>query len=423
MFASGGGTVTLTNTTVASNEGSGGYDGTGSAVYAEPGTTVNVAHSTIVNNEGGIGGAALEFSSGTVLNSILSNNGTAACEPSSIGGAYNLEFGTSSCNNGSPGYLSANPQLGALGTYGGKTPLYPLIAGSPAIDAGDPAFVPPPDTDQRGTNSPRKTGAAVDIGAFEFRPIIVVNTTNDTQDAGPGDGVCADSGGLCSLRAAISEANTLTGPDEITLGAATYRLVLHGVEDGNLSGDLDVTDELTITGQGRASTIIEWDAADPSRERVLDLRASAGSVHLEGITVRNGYEMASGGGMLFDRVDLALTDVGVSNNMANDGGGLHGACSNLVITDSVIEGNGANLASGGGMLLGAEGCAGLAANISNTQIALNGARGDGGGLLILDVGLTLANSTIQGNSAGKGTGGGLCVGGQPVQISTERDPG
>ncbi len=165
----------------------------------------------------------------------------------------------------------------------------PLVLGSPAIDAGDAAFAPPPATDQRGTNSPRKMGAAVDIGAFEFRPVIAVNTTEDTLDSNPGDGISADSGGLCSLRAAISEANSLVGPDEIRLGAATYRLVLHGAEDGNLSGDLDVTDDLTITGQGRANTIIEWDAANPAGT-ASGPPSLCGVSASPGITIRNGND-------------------------------------------------------------------------------------------------------------------------------------
>ncbi|WP_051871201.1 CSLREA domain-containing protein [Chloroflexus sp. MS-G] len=53
-----------------------------------------------------------------------------------------------------------------------------------------------------------------------------VNTTNDTADANPGDGVCADSAGRCSLRAAVMEANALGGgPHTIVLQAGqTYTL-------------------------------------------------------------------------------------------------------------------------------------------------------------------------------------------------------
>jgi len=56
----------------------------------------------------------------------------------------------------------------------------------------------------------------------------IVNTTADTADAVPGDGICADSGGACSLRAAVQEANALAGPDTIQLRAAIYVLKRRG---------------------------------------------------------------------------------------------------------------------------------------------------------------------------------------------------
>src|SRR2546426_9701517 len=42
-----------------------------------------------------------------------------------------------------------------------------------------------------------------------------VNSTADTTDAAPGDGVCDDGGGACTLRAAIEEANAHAGADTI----------------------------------------------------------------------------------------------------------------------------------------------------------------------------------------------------------------
>ena len=44
----------------------------------------------------------------------------------------------------------------------------------------------------------------------------VVNSTADTPDAANGDGVCADSLGRCTLRAAMTEADWLNGNDRIT---------------------------------------------------------------------------------------------------------------------------------------------------------------------------------------------------------------
>src|SRR5206468_12368072 len=40
-------------------------------------------------------------------------------------------------------------------------------SGSPAINAGDPSFTPPPDYDQRGPGFPRVVNGRIDIGAFE----------------------------------------------------------------------------------------------------------------------------------------------------------------------------------------------------------------------------------------------------------------
>jgi len=62
-----------------------------------------------------------------------------------------------------------DPKLGPLANYGGPTQTYKLLAGSPAIDAGDNNIIIL--TDQRGF--PRKKDgngdgvAVVDIGAFE----------------------------------------------------------------------------------------------------------------------------------------------------------------------------------------------------------------------------------------------------------------
>lgn len=42
-----------------------------------------------------------------------------------------------------------------------------------------------------------------------------VNNNGDAPDAAPGDGICATVGGVCTLRAAIQEANALSGTDTI----------------------------------------------------------------------------------------------------------------------------------------------------------------------------------------------------------------
>ncbi|MBL8140554.1 MAG: CSLREA domain-containing protein [Acidobacteria bacterium] len=49
----------------------------------------------------------------------------------------------------------------------------------------------------------------------------VVNGTGDASDAVAGNGVCATAGGVCTLRAAIQEANALAGADTITFSIAS----------------------------------------------------------------------------------------------------------------------------------------------------------------------------------------------------------
>ena len=64
-----------------------------------------------------------------------------------------------------PDTIRDDPLLGTLGDNGGTTQTIALLAGSPAIDAGnDVANLP---SDQRGLGFPRVAGAHADIGAFE----------------------------------------------------------------------------------------------------------------------------------------------------------------------------------------------------------------------------------------------------------------
>jgi hypothetical protein len=78
-------------------------------------------------------------------------------------------------------------------------------------------------------------------------PFLSVNATHDAIDANPGDGVCADARGACTLRAAVMEANV--GGNGIGVMAGTVLLTIPGAgEDAALTGDLDITRAVGITG-------------------------------------------------------------------------------------------------------------------------------------------------------------------------------
>lgn len=147
-----------------------------------------------------------------------------------------------------------------------------------------------------------------------------VATTADGVDVAPGDGICADAGGACTLRAAVQETNALAGADRITLPAGRYVLALAGAgEDAGASGDLDVHDALSLVGAGVEATFIDGNAADT----VIDLHADARTARLEHLAIVNGWFEApctdwacSGAGGLFVRagVMLALRHVDFRDN-------------------------------------------------------------------------------------------------------------
>jgi hypothetical protein len=87
--------------------------------------------------------------------------------------------------------------LGHLQDNGGPAFTHELLAGSPAVDAGDPAFTPPPDYDQRGPGFDRVVNDRIDIGSFEVQPTSDAHTysndgaePNTHTDSNPNTGVC-----------------------------------------------------------------------------------------------------------------------------------------------------------------------------------------------------------------------------------------
>jgi hypothetical protein len=232
------------------------------------------------------------------------------------------------------------------------------------------------------------------------------------------DGTGACIGTVCpSLRSAVSKANATSGPDQINLQAGVFRLELAAPppEDANATGDLDVSDELTIRGAGAQATTIF--AAFPANEsdRVIQATGNA-NLTLADLTVSGGrYETGSaeprGGGIeSAGNGTLDLDHVVVSGNMVRGfattghGGGIDKGGGQLLINDSAvlsnsIPGNG----YGGGVNL-----SGATAQITNVTFAGNSA-GSVGGAFDSDSGgsVTLAFVTITANEATQIDGGGL----------------
>jgi hypothetical protein len=80
--------------------------------------------------------------------------------------------------------------LGRSKTTGGPTSTHALLPASPAIDAGDDSVLGNPynlATDQRGPGFARKSGAHVDIGAFEVQQVVVPSFDTCLKDNSTGN--------------------------------------------------------------------------------------------------------------------------------------------------------------------------------------------------------------------------------------------
>ena len=239
----------------------------------------------------------------------------------------------------------------------------------------------------------------------------VVNDINDVVDVNPGDGVCETvaTNGICTLRAAVMEANALAGNDDITLPAGTYVLTIHNWENVGISGDLDITstDTLTINGAGSATTIIDGDGDNSSFDRVFDILSGATAV-INNVTIRNGYKRNGYvGGGIRNMGTLTLEMCVVSSNVARYGGGIYnGSSATLTVQDTTIETNDATegAAGFGGGIYNSDGTV----SVTGSLIYNNTAYNDGGGVYNTGGTVTLTNTTISSNTTTQaGSGGGI----------------
>ena len=245
-----------------------------------------------------------------------------------------------------------------------------------------------------------------------------VNTITDTVDAAPGNGTCADAGNQCSLRAAIMEANALSGDDTITLADNTYKLTIAGRgEDAAATGDLDITaGGLTIVGTSAVSTIIHGGSLDRVFDLFKDSNVTFWRLFITGGDNQDALSSEStvgqgGGGVRAWEATLTLDQVEIQNNRsANHGGGLsftynqfgRPKLTTLTINDSIFNYNEAGI-NGGGLIIGR----GATAHISSSWVFSNTAKATstsgltrygGGGLYVgsgyTPIGGDLLNTTV-----------------------------
>lgn len=248
----------LTNVTVSGNasDGSGGGinldDDDGATILQNVTVTGNTADAD-ANGSGDGGGidqdGAFEESPFTLRNTIVAGNTDAStdaedkvpdCADIILSEGHNLIGNATGCayvdaagDQVGTGAAPINPMLGPLALNGGTTPNHLPLAGSPAINAGDPNGAP--SIDQRGL--PRD--AKPDIGAVEVQAAgkckgkaatLVGTTGNDVLTGTSGKDVVAALGGNDKVK-------TKGGKDLVCAGA--------GKDKVNGGGGKD-----TLLGQG-----------------------------------------------------------------------------------------------------------------------------------------------------------------------------
>ena len=170
------GTMTIQDSTISGNTATGGnFEGYGGGIYGNNNTITNstitgnsavhgggvagggnIAHTTFSNNSASTAGGTLYLTSSLELGNTILKAGASGVNIFNNGGSFITHGYNISSDDGSgflngPGdQINTDPMLGPLQDNGGPTFTHALLPGSPAIDAGDPNFIPPPYYDQRG---------------------------------------------------------------------------------------------------------------------------------------------------------------------------------------------------------------------------------------------------------------------------------
>lgn len=243
---------------------------------------------------------------------------------------------------------------------------------------------------------------------------LTVDITTDAVDANPGDGTCATAANACSLRAAIQEANALTGADIITVPGGTFILSIAAAGGNDISsGDLNISSDLTITGSSDTNNPTIIDAAQIDR---IFSSFKSETIKLSYLTLQNGKSAPSALGGAIEISDvlasLELENCTLKNNQSNGGGAIYfnSTVGKLTVKQTKISGNSTPTGNeaGGGIFL----ALGTMEIIKST--IENNATGKGGGLHLDSGNTVITDTTIRGNRAafdeGGDGGGGINVG-------------
>ena len=259
---------------------------------------------------------------------------------------------------------------------------------------------------------------------------ITVNTLVDENNAG------AD----CSLREAITAANTNAAYGGCTAGSGTDTITVSVAGTLTLTSALPaITSDMTIDGGSQAGFIVSGNNlyhpftvtggatiyVTITRMTITNglvsswpgggcIGASNATLIVSGVTIDSCTATSSnnGGAISTSNASLTVEDSQITNNRttsgSTNGGGIYVQGPAFVMTNSLVSGNhvaeGASGGNGGGMYLGTY----QPSRLENVTVSSNttGAGGNGAGINLNSGTYRLSNVTLSGNS-GAGQGGGL----------------
>lgn len=421
-----GGSPQFINVTIAGNRDDAG----GGGVYNTNGSSPAFKNCIIYGNYG-------ENSAGySIQGDILNSGGTPTftnsllpsyvAPPYPISTSWSNSFGINGGNNivgQDPGFVSPVAGISAPSSSGN----YRLISSSPAINAGNNAFLPVSDTLDLAGN-PRKFGT-VDMGAYEYIPSEIYV---DSSVGISGDG-SSWGNALKNLSDALAFANTVKTVKTIYVAKGTYYPT--GAQNGTdrnatflipQRGGIEIYGGYPNGGGTRNiqnnPTILSGDIGIPDNKTdnsyhvmvMIGMLPDAEPVVIDGVTITGGNansgvqytyngvltNQSEGGGILFRINDnmgenIIIRNTNITNNSAITAGGLYLWKSSALIHNTVISENSA-VNNGGGIFIHET----SSPRIVNSLI-VNNTAANGGGIYNshMSTSLSIINTTISDNTA------------------------
>ena len=482
-----------TNEIVASTFASNRCDFAGGGVYAER-SSYSIVNSTFSSNlstnsgSGEGGGIFFEFGAAAIRHTTFAGN---AAPSDTAGGIFNhlggvavrhslFAAGASGVNlagNGSITSLGFNLSdddsrniinaryldqptdrnnlpalLGPLADHGGPTPTHALLPGSPAFNAGDPAFATNSlPFDQRGPGFPRVVNGQLDIGALEAQTappaftlcpgsvmtnvanatnIVAVTWPDPTATGTPAPDIrCAPPSGTtfavgvttvtctatnlagtndCTFTVTVCAPNiTVTSTDDS--GPGTLRAAIELANDCpgtntirfNVTGTIVLTSELPqlsdpvfILGPGPTNLTVTRSGDSDTRCFPIFYMNDSDIVWISGLTISNGCDSFGGGGVFNTGFGVLSNCVVTRNYSGNYGGGVYNE-TEMIVSDCSFLDNVAGRAGGG--LYNCSDRLIIERTVFDPNIAENG-----GALAVAGGDVLLTNVTFSGNLATNG---------------------